>query len=147
MPRSVTLICGPSCAGKTTYVARNARPGDLVVDFDALARASGSTRQMYHLPEFMDAAEMRYNQLVRYIGRSDDVSAWVIRRAPELRTRQLLAEQLRADRTVVLLPSPTLAKRRARRRDTNHYRTRLAIDGWFRRYQPGDAEVIEARDS
>jgi hypothetical protein len=101
---------------------------------------------MYHAPEFMEAAGVRYAQFVQEIGRRDDVTAWVIRRAPELLLRQQLAEQLRATRVVLLLPSPALAKARARRRDTNHFRTCLAIDGWFRRYVPGDAEVIEARN-
>lgn len=142
LARSVALVCGPSCAGKSTFVAHHAQPGDLVVDFDTLARLSGSTRAMYHAQPYMNAAEARLTALVAEIGRREDVTAWVIRRAPELAARQQLAQQLRATRTVVLLPTPALAKARARRRDTNHYRTRLAIDGWFRRYEPGDAEVI-----
>ena len=37
--RTVTVVCGPPAAGKTTYVHEHARPGDIVIDFDALAVA------------------------------------------------------------------------------------------------------------
>jgi HNH endonuclease/AAA domain len=35
----VTIVCGPPCGGKSTYVARHAREGDLVIDLDAIADA------------------------------------------------------------------------------------------------------------
>ncbi|MGB3604228.1 MAG: HNH endonuclease [Gordonia sp. (in: high G+C Gram-positive bacteria)] len=35
----VTVVCGPPAAGKTTYVREHARPGDVVIDFDAIAVA------------------------------------------------------------------------------------------------------------
>jgi broad-specificity NMP kinase len=38
----LTIITGPPCSGKTTYARTHARPGDIVVDFDALAQALGS---------------------------------------------------------------------------------------------------------
>lgn len=37
MTRSVTLVCGPPCSGKSTHVARHAQPGDLIVCFDQYA--------------------------------------------------------------------------------------------------------------
>lgn len=38
----VTVVSGPPCAGKSTYVTTHATPGDLVVDYDQLAEALGS---------------------------------------------------------------------------------------------------------
>lgn len=35
----VTVVTGPPAAGKTTYIAEHAKPGDVVIDFDALAVA------------------------------------------------------------------------------------------------------------
>lgn len=35
----MTVIAGPPCAGKSTYVRDNAQPGDIVVDFDRLTNA------------------------------------------------------------------------------------------------------------
>jgi predicted kinase len=30
----LTVVTGPPCAGKTTYVRNNAKPGDIIIDFD-----------------------------------------------------------------------------------------------------------------
>jgi hypothetical protein len=38
----LTIVTGPPCAGKTTHVRQHALPGDIVIDFDALAVALGS---------------------------------------------------------------------------------------------------------
>lgn len=38
----ITLVTGPPCSGKTTYVREHAQPGDTVIDYDALAVALGS---------------------------------------------------------------------------------------------------------
>ncbi|NIL76788.1 hypothetical protein [Rhodococcus sp. B10] len=39
---TVHVVIGPPCAGKSTFVQESARPGDLIIDFDALASAFGS---------------------------------------------------------------------------------------------------------
>jgi predicted kinase len=36
--RQVTLVYGPPCAGKSTFVQERALPGDVVLDFDVIAR-------------------------------------------------------------------------------------------------------------
>jgi hypothetical protein len=38
----LTVIIGPPCSGKSTYVREHARPGDVVIDFDIIAQAFGS---------------------------------------------------------------------------------------------------------
>lgn len=38
----LTVVTGPPCSGKTTYVRERAQPGDIVIDFDVLAEALGS---------------------------------------------------------------------------------------------------------
>ena len=39
---TVTVVTGPPCSGKSTYVRNHAKPGDIVIDFDAMAQAFGS---------------------------------------------------------------------------------------------------------
>lgn len=38
----LTVVTGPPCSGKSTYVREHARPGDIIVDFDVLAQALGN---------------------------------------------------------------------------------------------------------
>lgn len=38
----IHIISGPPCAGKTTYIRENAKAGDLIIDFDAIASAFGA---------------------------------------------------------------------------------------------------------
>jgi hypothetical protein len=38
----LTVVTGPPCSGKSTYVRDHAAPGDIVIDFDVLAQAMGS---------------------------------------------------------------------------------------------------------
>lgn len=42
MNGTITVVSGPPCSGKTTYVADNRKDGDVVVDLDALVVALGS---------------------------------------------------------------------------------------------------------
>lgn len=44
----LTVVTGPPCSGKTTYVREHAQPGDIVVDFDTLAVALGSPDSHEH---------------------------------------------------------------------------------------------------
>lgn len=38
----LTVITGPPCSGKTTYLNEHAKPGDIRIDFDVIAQALGS---------------------------------------------------------------------------------------------------------
>ena len=110
--RQVFLVAGPPCAGKSTYVASHARPGDLVLDQDALGRT-------------------RYDQLIRRVATMTDGTAWVIRSAPGQRARDAFARRVGATDTVLLLASRAeLNARAALRADAR--RARAAIGSWFR---------------
>lgn len=39
MAKSLTVVCGPSGTGKSTYIQERAKPGDVIVDFDQLFAA------------------------------------------------------------------------------------------------------------
>ena len=46
----ITVVTGPPCSGKTTYVRSRAKPGDIVIDFDTMAQAFGSPVDHDHSP-------------------------------------------------------------------------------------------------
>lgn len=134
--RYVTLVYGPPCGGKSTYVYRNARQGDLILDVDALAREAGSPVKHLHADRHFREATIRFWELVDEVAGDPNAHAWIIRCAPTLWERRELAE--RAQATHVVLCAPPL-------RDVLRYRSQAARDPatvrlvheWYRRHEPG----------
>lgn len=52
----VTVITGAPCSGKSTYARQHARAGDIVIDFDDIAQALGSTADHGHSAHHCDVA-------------------------------------------------------------------------------------------
>lgn len=139
--RHVTLVCGPPCSGKTTWVGAHASPDDIVVDHDALARHLGSTRYYTHGPHLRGQAERYVAQLLRHVATMEHGTAWVIRTAPTATHRVRLAHYLRATRTVLLLPPMPELLTRARARPARRETTK-AIKVWLARYTPRDGDEV-----
>lgn len=142
MPRNVTLVCGPPCAGKNFYVERHAQPGDVVVCLDQLAQELGSTVEHNHDGVFYGRARRHYNDLCAQIGAAPHVTAWVIRCAPDPAARLKLAMNIGATRTLVLLPGRDVAYRRAAERDAALGATCRAVTAWYRRYRPCSVDEV-----
>lgn len=72
------VVTGPPCGGKSSYVANNAEPGAVIVDYDHIATALGADD---HMPEghIRDAAFAARSAVLDYILRNAaDIDAWVI---------------------------------------------------------------------
>jgi 5-methylcytosine-specific restriction endonuclease McrA len=109
--RQVTLVAGPPCAGKTTWVAARSGPRDLVLDQDVIGAAA-------------------MNRALATLATSSS-TAWVIRCCAGPTRRAAFAQQIRATDTVLLAPDRnTLIARAARR--TNPRRHIAAVDAWLR---------------
>jgi hypothetical protein len=91
-----------------------------------------------------DAAEQEMLRLVAEVSRMRSGGAWVIRCVPDPVARAELAELLRADRVVVLLPPLGVLMARCRERPMAD-QTRRGVMRWMDRYAPwsGD-ELIRA---
>jgi len=126
MPRRV-LVAGPPVSGKSTYVRERARPGDVVLDYDQIARDLGSPDPWDHPRGIQKAAEAEMQR--RLADLPPDRDAWIIRCAPGPE-RVSLAEQIGAD-VVLLDVSADEAKARAER-DGRPPWTPSAIDKWWR---------------
>ncbi|SCL32029.1 hypothetical protein GA0070616_4376 [Micromonospora nigra] len=113
MTRTVVLVTGPPCAGKSTYVAQRAQPGDLILDQDQLGPRTMGRR-------------------LRTVATMTTGTAWVIRCQPDPRQRARLANRIRATHHVHLHPGPQTLLARARTRP-HPERHLAAIRDWLDR--------------
>lgn len=125
-PCTVTVVCGPPCAGKTTYVREHAQRGDLVVDYDDIARRLGSPRTHDHDYKYHRQVEATIARAVDGIKAGRHERAWIIRTSPTV--ARSLAAELSANVVMVDAPDEVLLERASRRRDPQ--RTARAIREW-----------------
>ena len=109
----LTVVTGPPCAGKTTYVQKHARPGDVVVDFDDIAQALGSPVAHGHGGHHWKVAiEARDAAITAAEGcHQQGARVWIIDSRPAPSRRAWYARQ--GARLVDLTASPAELHRRA----------------------------------
>lgn len=121
----VVLVSGPPCSGKTTYVREHACPGDLIVDYDALAVALGSPDSHDH-PETLRPYVLQAREAVlERVTRDPKLRrVWLIQSSPTV------AQLAGATRSVTMDTSREECHRRAdaARRPARWHEL---IDGWF----------------
>lgn len=125
----ITVITGPPCSGKTTYVAQRRKPGDIVIDFDAIARALGSPAGHGHEHHYRTvASEARHAAIAAAITcHQAGHRAWIIDAQPG--DRRLCQYQAAGARMVSLTASPVELHRRADA-DGRPASCHAAIDQW-----------------
>lgn len=129
---TLIVVAGPPCAGKTTFVQQHAEPGDLVVDYDAIAAALGSADSHDHpasLRPFI--CEARDAVLARLNRPHDATHTWLIQGAPTPAERHGYL----GARVVVLATEASECKRRAQAAG-RPARWHDLIDEWWSRYTP-----------
>ena len=132
----VWLICGPPASGKSTWVRVHAKPDDIIIDVDAIARETfGMTRER-------DAAATgalllaRNEMLAALANEPPERVAWVIMggATDELRGWWCHALNVRGDHLIVMNPGRDELYRRIDcdpdRRAVRHLHKRL-VDEWF----------------
>lgn len=130
---AVTIVYGPPCAGKTTYVRENRGPGEPVVDFDALAVAFGAPDRDDVSGSIIQCALAAKSAAVARILDLDAIdTAWIIYTSP---SREALAGFEKDGAVVVRLdPGEMVCKERALEAGRPQA-VITAIENWYSRDQ------------
>lgn len=127
----LTVVTGPPCAGKTTYVAAERKPTDMVIDLDALAHAFGYPDEQIEWGSkhaAVAAARLARTRVLSALLRGElRGAAWVIDTHPD---RAMRAQYQRAGARIVTIdPGPTVCLERAKSRGPA---TVEGVEGWYR---------------
>ena len=77
----VMLICGPPASGKSTHVARNARAGDVIIDYDIIRKKIGGLKWDDD-PVITSKAFAYRDRMIRGLKDKRKGTAWLIVTAP-----------------------------------------------------------------
>lgn len=133
---SVTLVCGPPCAGKSTHVEQHAKPDDLILDLDAIAQQFGSPNTHTHKREYVEQANAWMGATLDAVaaGQFPDRDVWVVRCLPDRGERDEWAAWLGADVVLINAEPDVLLARAALR--PHQWVTERAIRSWIGRFTP-----------
>jgi hypothetical protein len=128
----LTIVAGPPCSGKTSYVRDHANARDLVVDLDEIAEViQPGWRRVWNGP-LLDAAIRTRNAILGSLARAPVASrSWFIVSAPTAEELEWWTEKLKPSRVVRLDVPEATCLARAARRDPG--RGASIVADWFAR--------------
>lgn len=130
----VVVLAGPPCAGKTTLAYHVAKQGDVVLDYDEVARSMGSPVRWLHPEPYRTGAEQELQaQLAHAHAHPSDATCWLLRTAPHPTTRMALAQAWQAQ-VYLLNPGERECRRRAKA-EARPAGTGQRIGEWHHRYR------------
>lgn len=127
---ALTVITGPPAAGKTTWVMANAKPGDIIIDYDRIAQALTVDGADTHRHDRMlarvtfRARSAAINEALRVC---DRVDVYLIHSAP--RPDALARYHQHNARIITINPGRDTVQ--ARIRDTRSNGAAKAADRWY----------------
>lgn len=129
----LTILCGPPCSGKTTYITERSKPGDIVIDLDLIA-ASLSPGYVHWIAgkmssDLLNRAIRARNAMLGSLERQHRGQAWFIVAAPTKAERDWWKTKLGGE-VVLLHPGADECKRRAVQRGTPN--AAQGVDEWER---------------
>lgn len=126
----LTILCGPPCSGKTTYIANHAGPHDTVIDLDTIAAelSPGYIHWTGALTSHLLNQAIRVrNAMLGSLEHKSRGKAWFIVSAPTKAERDWWQAKLNA-KVILLHPGAEECKRRAIQRGTPN--AIKGVDAW-----------------
>ena len=141
----LTIVCGPPCSGKSTWVTERAGRRDLIIDLDVIASdISGEPLHGWNRDRWLNAALWRRNNMLGDLGRGGNwPAAWFIVSEPKPQHRDFWVKTLRPTSIVVLEVDEAECMRRAAIDDRDMMETEAAVTRWWVQYgrRIGDQRV------
>tara|TARA_B100000029_G_C17555448_1_gene951547 strand:- start:597 stop:1730 length:1134 start_codon:yes stop_codon:yes gene_type:complete len=136
---SVTLVYGPPCGGKSTYVEQMAQPGDLILCSDRLHQALSGLEAHNHDQHITHYVRTAYDSVLRDLQKPQpkNTRAFILAGAPTVAQRNEFASTATATH-LVYADRETCherAKEAGRPEDWHRY-----IDRWHDTYEPDSPE-------
>ena len=78
----IHVVVGPPCSGKSTYIETNANPGDLIVDFDKIAKALGAVESHNSEGIVKEASFSARDGAIEIALRNPKEESWIIHTNP-----------------------------------------------------------------
>lgn len=135
----VTLICGPPGAGKTTYVKKYMRHGDLILDLDRIFVALSGCEKYDKPPSVLPYALTAYDAVVSQLANEvESNQAWVLSCSAKRDERRELQQALGAKLVMLDEDMNTCIKRIKEDplRSAQLPMWRKIIEKWWRDYEP-----------
>jgi HK97 family phage prohead protease len=136
----IHIITGPPCGGKSTYIGKHAKRGDLIVDYDELAMTLGCAEKWNPVGVVQRATQKARAAAIKAATNNPKAESWIIqsRLSEELRKEY---ESLGAE-IVEIDPGKETCIERAKR-DGRPKNIFLAIEGWYAGKKGGSMKTKE----
>ena len=90
----LTIVTGPPCGGKSTYIKENAKDGDIVIDMDEIARSlvKGDVSNHDYSDEVRAIARAARKGAVKQaviVGQGNRLGVWIIHTDPPVADRHM----------------------------------------------------------
>lgn len=135
----IHIIIGPPCAGKSTYVAENAKPGDLKIDFDLLAECLGNAEKHNATGLVREAAFAAREAAINEALKHPECESWIIHTKP---TDAQMDAYRALDADIITLD---VSKEECERRAAEDGRPQATLDGitkYFEEKKGNDMEHL-----
>lgn len=144
------IVCGPPGSGKSTFVERNRKSGDVIVDVDALYHAITGLPYYDKPNALLDLVLTMRDVLLANLPRYKDRfhNAWIITGGASLESRTRLAMRYNA-RVFIIETSPSECLRRIAndpRRSDKVALWQEPVYKWWREYERCSADTVVKPD-
>ena len=90
----ITIVTGPPCGGKSTFIKENARDGDIVIDMDEIAKSlvKGDVSNHDYSEEVRSIARAARKGAVKQaviVGQGNRLGVWIIHTDPPVSDRHM----------------------------------------------------------